>query len=88
MSLLTVMTIAVCVAGALAVLGYSKAAAGVMLGAVIACFGYRWLYLHVELQTVIADGWYCIALLPIGWWAAKSLEGTATPETQTGKCAI
>lgn len=81
--MITLLLIAFLISGLIVMLGYSKIAACVMVGAVVACFGYRWFYLNEALQVVISDGLFCIALLPIGWWASKRFSSISAHQPET-----
>lgn len=72
------MTIYLCVSliivGLVLLSGARKAALIVGLVAVVGGFGYR-LYAGEEFRAVMTDAIFVIALLPIGWWAAKEFAG-------------
>lgn len=63
-------------------MGLKKTTLAAALLLLAAGFGYR-LYTGEEARAVMADALFCIALLPIGWWAAreplKIIDGTTQP---------
>lgn len=82
------MTIYLCMSliaiGLLAMIGEMKAALVVALVTIASGFGFR-LYSGEEVRAVVADALLCVAILPIGWWAAKQWHGIVdarqAPET-------
>lgn len=72
------MTIYLCVSlivvGLVLLAGSPKAALVIGVVAVAGGFGYR-IYSGDEFPAVTADAFFVVALLPIGWWAAKQWHG-------------
>ena len=68
------MTIYLCVSmivvGLALLAGTPKTALTIGVAAVADEFGYR-IYSGEEFRAVTADAFFVVALLPIGWWAAK-----------------
>lgn len=56
--------------------GNLKAALIASVVFIVGGFGYR-LYSGEEVRAVVADVLFVVALLPIGWWAAKQCLGIA-----------
>ena len=79
------MTIYLCVSlivvGLMFLAGSPKAALVIGVAAVAGGFGYR-IYSGAEFSAVTADAFFVVALLPIGWWAAKQWHGLVdAPQT-------
>jgi hypothetical protein len=76
----TYLCLALIVIAALVVAGETNAALIAALAAIVAAFGYR-LYVGEEVRAVVADVFFCFALLPIGWWVTKQWhELTGVPK--------
>lgn len=73
----TILCISLVICGVLMMFNCIKTAFCFGAFVLVACFGYRYWIGGEELRSVIADAMFCLTLLPIGWWAAKSFHQLA-----------
>lgn len=72
--MLTMIPIALVICGCLLMFSRSKEAAFFGALSIVACFGYRYLIGGEELQAIIAEALFCVAVLPIAWRAVKEFQ--------------
>lgn len=69
--MITILLLMMIVCGLMMVFGATKMALCIAIASFVGSFSYRIWFIGENLQSVSGDAFFCLALLPIGWYAAK-----------------